>query len=98
MNSKQMKNVGIVEAYLPIDGFESYEVSNYGNVKTKVTDKILKPGIDKYGYSKSCFTKQAVVRKTFIVPSGIPSALLKGCATAPLWVVPGEPHTFNFFF
>jgi hypothetical protein len=50
MNSEQMKNLGIVEAYLPIDGFESYEVSNYGNVKSKVTNKILKPGIDKNGY------------------------------------------------
>jgi hypothetical protein len=31
MNSQQMKNLGIIEVYLPIDDFRNYEISNYGN-------------------------------------------------------------------
>lgn len=30
MNCKQMKALGIKEAYLPIDDIPNYEVSNYG--------------------------------------------------------------------
>lgn len=37
MNSKQMKQLGINEIYLPIDGFYNYEVSNYGNVRNRLT-------------------------------------------------------------
>ena len=33
MNCEQMKALGINEIFLPIDGFESYEISNYGNVR-----------------------------------------------------------------
>lgn len=42
MNSEQMKNLGIVEVYLPIDDFPNYEVSNYGNVKNVKSGQILK--------------------------------------------------------
>lgn len=28
-----MKQLGINEVYIPIDGFNNYEVSNYGNVR-----------------------------------------------------------------
>ncbi len=37
MNSKQMKALGINEVFLTIDGFESNEVSNYGNVRNSKT-------------------------------------------------------------
>lgn len=41
MKSKQIKALGINEVFLPRDGFESYEVSNYGNVRNS------KPGVHK---------------------------------------------------
>jgi hypothetical protein len=50
MNSRKMQKIGIVEAYMPIDDFPNYEVSNYGNVRNKKTNKVLKPGIDTHGY------------------------------------------------
>lgn len=43
MNSEQMKQLGIKEVFLPIDRFHNYEVSNYGNVRNKLTGTILKP-------------------------------------------------------
>ncbi len=50
MNSKTMQKIGIVEAYMPIDDFPNYEVSNYGNVRNKTTAKVLKPRINQGGY------------------------------------------------
>ena len=46
------EKLGIIEVYLPIDGFDNYEVSNYGNVRNKTTNKILKPQINHDGYSR----------------------------------------------
>lgn len=39
-----MKKLGINEIFLPINGFENYEVSNYGNVRNAKTSKVLKTG------------------------------------------------------
>ncbi len=50
MNSNEMKNLGINEVYLLIDGFINYSVSNYGNVKNIKTDRILKPNNNNKGY------------------------------------------------
>jgi hypothetical protein len=50
MNSEQMKKIGIIEVYMPIDEFPNYEVSNYGNVRNKKTGKMFKPSIDRGGY------------------------------------------------
>lgn len=50
MNSEQMKQLGIKEIYLPIDGFPNYEVSNYGNVRNKSTGRILKAIKSNTGY------------------------------------------------
>jgi hypothetical protein len=50
MNSKQMRDLGIIEVYLPIDGFENYAVSNYGNVKNTKTNKIIKSTKNIHGY------------------------------------------------
>ena len=38
------------EEYKTVDDFEDYEVSNYGNVKNKKTGRILKQGLNKWGY------------------------------------------------
>ncbi len=50
MNVQKMQKIGIVEAYMPIDGYKNYEVSNYGNVRNKKTNKVLKPRINSNGY------------------------------------------------
>lgn len=41
-----------METYKNIIDFENYEVSNFGNVRNKKTNKILKPRIGKDGYHK----------------------------------------------
>jgi uncharacterized protein YjcR len=43
----------IDEEWRDIPGFEGrYIISNYGKIKSVISSKFLKPGIDKYGYSK----------------------------------------------
>ena len=42
----------MTEEFKIIVGFENYLVSNYGNVKNKKTNKILKHSIDRHGYKK----------------------------------------------
>ncbi len=52
MNTEQMKKIGIVEVYMPIDGFQNYEVSNYGRVKSyaySATGRLIK-GTSSAGY------------------------------------------------
>lgn len=50
MNSEQMKMIVIKEFYLPIEGFHNYEVPNYGNVRIRKTERILKNNVDFRGY------------------------------------------------
>ena len=38
------------EEFKPVNGFDNYLVSNFGNVKNSKTNRILKPGDDKKGY------------------------------------------------
>jgi len=39
-----------VEHWLTIDGYDNYQVSNFGRVRNCTTDRILKPGINGHGY------------------------------------------------
>ena len=39
-----------MEKYITVKGFENYEVSNYGNVRNKKTNRILSAGKTKQGY------------------------------------------------
>ena len=45
-----MKKIGIIEVFMPIDEFPNYEVSNYGNVRNKMTGRILSPRKNSRGY------------------------------------------------
>ncbi len=63
MNSKQMKKVGFIEVYMPINDFQNYEVCNYGNVRNKLTGHVLKHGIDKHGYCYVCNRKSEINSK-----------------------------------
>ena len=40
------------EVYRTIKEYDNYEISNFCNVKNKLTGRILKPGKDRYGYYK----------------------------------------------
>jgi len=44
------RKLGINEYYCPLIDYPNYAVSNYGNVKNRNTNKILKPGINCHGY------------------------------------------------
>lgn len=39
-----------VEHWLNIDGYDNYQVSNFGRVRNSTTDRILKPNDDGHGY------------------------------------------------
>ena len=47
----------IIEVYLPIVGFEKYEVSNNGNIRNRQTMRILKPYPDTRGYMNVCLNR-----------------------------------------
>jgi hypothetical protein len=40
------------ELYLTVKGFPNYEVSNFGNIRHKTTNEILKPSVDRKGYRR----------------------------------------------
>ncbi len=44
------RKVGIIEVFIPLIEYPNYAVSNYGNVKNRKTDRILKPNINNMGY------------------------------------------------
>ena len=54
------RKLGIIEAYCPLIECPNYAVSNYGNVKNRNTNKILKPGIDTHGYYMVILTKDKI--------------------------------------
>ena len=64
------------EMFLPIDGYENYFISNFGNVKNVKTNKILKPGNDKNGYKLINLCKNGKV-KTFTVHRLVAIAFLE---------------------
>ena len=41
-----------MENWKSINGCENYEISDHGNVKNIITNKMLKPTIDSHGYYK----------------------------------------------
>lgn len=40
----------IKEMFFPINGYDNYSISNYGNVKNTKNGRILKPGLGTHGY------------------------------------------------
>jgi hypothetical protein len=44
------RKLGINEYYCPLIDYPNYAVSNYGNVKNRITNKLLKPKLNKHGY------------------------------------------------
>ena len=54
------------ELFKPIDGYDNYLVSNFGNVKNSKTNRILKPSTHKKGYKLVVLRKNGK-SKTFTV-------------------------------
>lgn len=57
----------MIEIFKDIEGYEGYQISNLGNVKSLGNDKarkekVLKPAKDKYGYLYVCLHKQGKVK------------------------------------
>ena len=56
-----------MENWKDVPGYEGlYQISNLGNVKSLYSNKILKPSIDKYGYTRFSATKDKI-QKTLII-------------------------------
>ena len=44
------RKLGIIEAFVPLIEYPNYAVYNYGNVKNRITGRILKPSKESCGY------------------------------------------------
>ena len=64
------------ELFKPIDGFDNYSISNFGNVKNSKTNRILKPGNDKKGYKLINLSKNGK-SKSFTVHRLVGNAFLE---------------------
>ena len=71
------------EEFLPIDGFDNYLVSNFGNVKNSKTNKILKPGTHTQGYKQINLCKKGKV-KMFKVHRLVGKAFLENPDEKPM--------------
>ena len=54
------------ECFLPIDGYENYFVSNFGNIKNSKTNRILKPNPHPKGYKLVDLYKNGI-KKPFLI-------------------------------
>jgi len=64
------------ECFLPIDGYENYFVSNFGNIKNSKINIIMKPSTDKDGYKLVVLSKNGI-RKCFRVHRLVGKAFLE---------------------
>jgi len=64
------------EFFLPIDGYDNYFVSNFGNVKNSKTNRILKSGNHPKGYKLVDISKNGI-KKTFTVHRLVALAFLE---------------------
>ena len=73
------KELNIIEVYLPIVGFEKYEVSNYGNVRNRQTMKILKPYLNKGDYLNVSFNRKNLRVHQLVVQAFLANPENKSC-------------------
>jgi len=80
----------MIEIWKNIEGFEYYQVSNFGNVKSlerniiqkngknyKVTEKLLKPSINNFGYYFVCLYKKTQCSKSKTIHQLVSIAFLE---------------------
>ncbi|CAL6020029.1 putative_HNH endonuclease [Hexamita inflata] len=56
----------LIEEYRDIDDFENYEVSNLGQVRNKLTGRILKPSDRNNGYLQVCLYQNKIMKTCYI--------------------------------
>ena len=71
------------ECFLPIDGYENYFVSNFGNIKNSKTNKILKQKTEKNGYKRIGLTKNRK-QKYFYIHRLVGNAFLENPDNKPM--------------
>jgi len=72
------------EVYKEINGFEKYQVSNLGNVKTKKTGRILKPSLNKKdGYYRVVLMNENSKRFNLLVSRLVGLAFLENPDSKP---------------
>ena len=71
------------ESFKPIDGYDNYSISNYGNVKNSKTNRILKQRNHPEGYKLVDLSKNGKV-KTFRVHRLVGMAFLENVDNKPL--------------
>ena len=71
------------EVFLPIENYDNYFVSNFGNIKNSKTNRILKPSIHKKGYKLVVLCKNGI-RKTFKVHRLVGKAFLENVDDKPM--------------
>ena len=64
------------EMFLPIDGYDNYSISNFGNVKNRKTNRIMKPSTHPKGYKLINLYKNGDV-KNFTVHRLVAKAFLE---------------------
>ena len=55
-----------LELFKPIDGYDNYLVSNFGNVKNSKTNKIMSPATHRYGYKRITLCKNGNCKNFYI--------------------------------
>ena len=71
------------EVFLPIDGYDNYFVSNFGNIKNSKTNKILKLNNHRQGYKLINLYKNGI-RKSFKVHRLVGLAFLENPDNKPM--------------
>ena len=71
------------EMFLPIDGYDNYFISNFGNVKISKTNRILKQSNHKQGYKQIILCKKGKV-KMFYVHRLVGKAFLENLDNKPM--------------
>jgi len=71
------------EVFLPIENYDNYFVSNFGNVKNSKTNKIMKQSNNKDGYKKIGLTKNGK-QKYFLIHRLVGKAFLENPDNKPV--------------
>ena len=71
------------EMFLPIEGYENYFVSNFGNIKNSKTNRILKQNTHPKGYKLIDLSKNGI-RKSFRVHRLVGKAFLENPDNKPM--------------
>lgn len=85
----------IIETWRPVVGYENYEVSNFGRVRSLVSNKILKPGKGSHGYLTVNLCKEGSHRN-FLIHRLVAEAFIPNPNKLPQVNHKDENKTNNF--